>query len=120
MEERRGNPKYPYALKTILGWSLIGPKTTSKRKNCSVNFCRMSEQLLDEQVKCLRKMEELQKKIIGRGLSNYDRYALKLVSESKEFQEGHHQLTLPWRPGAPTLSSNYGYARNRLARLKKC
>ena len=119
MEERRGNPKHPYALKTILGWSLIGPRTTSKRKNCLVNFYRMSDQLLDEQVKCLWKKEELPEKIIGRGLFKQDKYALKLVSESKEFQKGHYQLALPWRPGAPTLSSNYDYARNRLARLKK-
>ena len=79
----------------------------------------MSDQLLNEQIKCLWKMEELPEKIIGRGLSKQDRYALKLVSESKEFQKGHYQLALPWRPGAPTLSSNYDYPRNRLARLKK-
>ena len=75
-KEAHGNPKHFYALKTILNWSLIGSRTSSKRKNYLVNFCRMSDQMLDEQIKCVWKMEELPLKSIDRRMSKQNKYAL--------------------------------------------
>ena len=35
-EERRGSAKEPYAVRGVLGWSVVGPRTTAQGKVCSV------------------------------------------------------------------------------------
>ena len=51
-------------------------------------------------------------------MSKNDRYALKLMQDSKRLIDGHYQLSLPWRPGAPSLKSNYPQALQRLKHLQ--
>ena len=52
-------------------------------------------------------------------MSKNDRYALKLIKDSKKFVDGYYQLGLLWRPGSPTLRSNYCQAVSRLQSLKR-
>ena len=41
LDERRGCQGQPYAIKTVLGWSMIGASAVNKsKKNCLVNFIR--------------------------------------------------------------------------------
>ena len=52
-------------------------------------------------------------------MSKEDRYALELLQNSKSVVDGHYQVALPWRPGAPQLKNNYEQARVRLSYLKR-
>jgi len=58
MEERRGNIGDPYAVRTTLGWSLIGPRPEECNsllcQNVGVNFISATKsELLDQQIECL-------------------------------------------------------------------
>ena len=120
LDERRGRPYQPYAVRTILGWSLIGSGTKNGNRNSLVNFVRKSDELLEKQVECLWKMDEVKPSgmLLEHEMSKNDRYALKLMQDSKRLIDGHYQLSLPWRPGAPSLKSNYPQALQRLKCLQ--
>ena len=52
-------------------------------------------------------------------MSKKDRYALQVMHQSKTVVDGHYQVALPWKPGAPSFMDNYGQAQVRLSYLKK-
>ena len=120
LDERHGEKSQPYAIKTVLGWSLIGCDTRNESKSFNINFIRKSDQLLQEQVECLWKLDQVPDVTsLCAEMSKNDRYALKLLDGSKNFVNGHYQFGLLWRPGAPTLTSNYPQAFSRLQNLKR-
>ena len=122
LDERRGCQGQPYAIKTVLGWSMIGASAVNKsKKNCHVNFIRKSQELSNQEIECLWRMDQLEtvSAVGGRAMSKEDRYALKTMQDSRIYDEGHHRIALPWRPGAPTLRDNFEQAATRLKPLQK-
>ena len=120
LDERHGKKGQPYAVKGVLGWSLIGCGTRSENKNFCINCVRKSDQLIQEQIQCLWKLDNVPDiTVSSSAMSKNDRYALKLMEDSKKFVDGHYQLGLLWRPGSPTLKSNYCQALSRLQSLKR-
>ena len=117
-DEIRGKPGEPYAIKTMLGWSLIGP-ATGEASEVSANFMTADESL-EQQVRSMWELERHFSTGIECQMSRNDRYALRIMKDSTVLTEdGHYQLALPWRPGAPQLESNKNQAAVRLAYLKK-
>ena len=57
-EERRESAKEPYAVRGVLGWSVVGPRTTAHGNlsegddSISVNFLNTSDDLLGSQIQC--------------------------------------------------------------------
>ena len=49
-DERRGRRKEPYAVKTLLGWTIIGLNGPRKKNSGTVNFTRRYDDMLHEQV----------------------------------------------------------------------
>ena len=119
-EERRGDHGQPYAVRTLLGWSLVGAVSGARHKNSAqVNFVRTDEDM-DQEIERLCKMDlipEASKQDVG--LSKEDKLALVKLNESKRFVNGHYQLALPWRPGAPSLNDNRIMVESRLRNLKR-
>ena len=59
-EERRGATDQPYAVRTMLGWSIGGPKFIgSQESSVSVNFVSTSEQLINSQTQCLWRLDSV-------------------------------------------------------------
>ena len=115
IDERRGNVGNLYAVRTTLGWSLVGPKSeyndgksSSFCENVGVNFVTSSKaELLEQQIECLWRLDNVSS--IFRPdvpLSKEDRYALHIMKNSKALVDGHYQLALPWKPGEPRLKDN--------------
>lgn len=50
LEERHGNRGEPYAIRTPLGWTLMGPMERSVGEDChlNVNFVRSAEALRED------------------------------------------------------------------------
>ena len=94
-EERRGSAKEPYAVRGILGWSLVGPRTnahgnlTEGGDSISVNFLNTSNDLLDSQVQCLWQFPNVMTML---PLSREDRYALQQMQQTKNVIRGHYKL----------------------------
>ena len=120
-EERRGATDQPYAVRTTLGWSIVGPKFIGNQESSvSVNFVSTSEQLINSQIECLWRLDRVpSRQSYDTSMSKEDRYALQLLQNSKSVVDGHYQVALPWRPGAPRLKNNYEQARIRLSYLKR-
>ena len=120
-EERRGATDQPYAVRTTLGWSIVGPKFIGNQESSvSVNFVSTSEQLINSQIECLWRLDRVpSRQSYDTSMSKEDRYALQLLQNSKSVVDGHYQVALPWRPGAPRLKNNYEQARVRLSYLKR-
>jgi len=123
LKERRSDITDPYAVRTKLGWSLIGPKypgDSSSTNAISVNFVNtVHENILDKQIECLWAVDNVP--AINRSvcLSKEDRYALQIMKSSKKFDDGHFEVAFPWRPGCPKLQDNQDQATSRLASLKR-
>ena len=58
LEEHRDKRGEPYALRSILGWSLLGP-ATAQRTNLPTHHVRATDLLLERQDECLWKLVEV-------------------------------------------------------------
>ena len=74
-DERYGKRSKPFAIKTFLGWSIIGGSAYIK-KTLIINFVSRADQLLQEQVQCLWKLDMVPNSYSKPGMSRNDRYAL--------------------------------------------
>ena len=117
-EERYGKRREPFAIKTFLGWSIIGGSSYSN-KTLNINFVSRADQLLQKQVECLWKLDMVPNSDSKPGMSRNDRYALDLLNNSKKQVNGHYQVKLLWKPGCPKFNSNFKQAIFRLESLRQ-
>ena len=91
LEEKKGAPGQPFAVRTRLGWSLLGATATSeRRKSAQVNFVCRSNPVQLNQIERLWKMDLiLEKPGIGVGTSKEDCLALISMNKSKRLVGGH-------------------------------
>ena len=121
LDERRESRDEPFAIKTVLGWSVIGATQGKQKKGFRVNYIRKSEyELLQKQVECLWKLDSVTSlKCPEMEMSKNDRYELHSLAQLKEFVSGDYQLPLLYNPGTPCLTSNHSHAASKLNSLKK-
>ena len=119
-EEKRGRRKQPYAVRTPLGWTLIGRLNRSSAREAQVNYIRGSQEMLSSQLKRLYDAEFSECLASSKlAISGEDRRALAILENSARLVEGHYQLALPWRYRPPSLKNNRCIALRRLHVLKK-
>jgi len=126
LEERRGNKGDPYAIRSPLGWTLIGPmeKTECKKSHFHVNFTRIvnvkPDDVLMQQVERFWRTDNAGVIPDGKiSMSVEDKRALAVMESTVKLVDGHYQLALPWREPAPKLPNNRIMAERRLELLKK-
>ena len=123
LDERRGKGKQPYALKTLLGWSLIGPTSDEVQRSPStanINFTRKGDTVLLQQLHEMWKTEFNDVTYSSEGtLSLEDKKALEIMDATVTRVDGHYQLSLPWRRSPPSLQDNRDMAEKRLKGLKR-
>ena len=116
-DERFGRRSEPFAIKTFLGCSIIGGSAYSK-KTLNINFVSRADQLLQEQVECLWKLDMVPNSDLKPGMSRNDRYAMDLLNNSKKQVNGHYQVNFLWKPESPKFNSNFKQAIFRLESLR--
>ncbi|KAL9978539.1 hypothetical protein ACROYT_G016066 [Oculina patagonica] len=106
-EIRRGARGQPYAVNTLLGWTVYGPMGEPNSDGIHVNFVRSDhEEMLSVQLeRC--------------SLSFEDQRAKQIMDESAVLVDGHYQLKLPFRHSPPCLPDSLPVAKKRLHWLKK-
>ncbi|XP_041470151.1 uncharacterized protein LOC121419759 [Lytechinus variegatus] len=122
LETRRGEPGEPYAVRTVLGWTLNGPvQGNGKRMPLSSHF--ISEEMsLDNQCKMFWSLETSDMCNINtaaKGMSVQDQEVLKLWEDNVVRSGGHYQLPIPFKEQPPPLSENRWMAQQRLESLKR-
>ena len=120
-DERRGRRKQPYAVRTPLGWTLIGRlNRSSAAKEAQVNYIRGSHEMLSSQLKRMYDAEFSDCLASSNlAMSGEDRQALAILENSARLVDGHYQLALPCRYRPPSLKNNRCVALRRLHFLEK-
>ena len=120
-DERRGRRKQSYAVRTPLGWTLIGRlNRSSAAKEAQVNYIRGSHEMLSTQLKRMYDAEFSECLASSKlAMSGEDRQALAILENSARLVDGHYQLALPWRYRPPSLKNNRCVALRRLHFLEK-
>ena len=120
LEERRGGKKQPYAIKSILGWTLSGPANSPSTEEVGVG-CFLVTDLMG-QVKKFWETDfgdSLLKSDKDVGMSVEDRRAKAIMDDTVTMSDGHYMLGLLWRSPDPYLPDNYQMAKSRLSILKR-
>lgn len=109
----------PFAVKTLLGWTVNGPLGRKGKQNSSTNRIHADVQL-DEQFRRYCDMEFNAMKLRDEWtMSQEDIKALSQIKESARMVEGHYEIALPWQKYPPDLPNNKNAALQRLELLKK-
>ncbi|CAH8508880.1 unnamed protein product [Schistosoma rodhaini] len=117
LEQRLGDRKHPSAVRTHLGWMIIGPKGASRSLH-QVLWCHCSNDILRD-IERLYNHEFEDTDTSRNGYSVEDKRALEIVSNSFKLEGGHFQVGLPWKYDRPSLPNNLELAERRLECLRK-
>ena len=116
LDERRGSPTEPVAVKTILGWTAIGPVNRHRRgRSFTSNFIKMT---LEESVERMWTTEFNDLPSQKPSMSVEDHQALDIMTSSTKKIDGHYEVSLPWKFTPPRLENNIEMAKARLRSLK--
>ena len=123
-EERRGKPKEPLAVRTLLGWTLLDPIGTTDRRETNVNFIHTDQEAITSQIQRLYNADfNVTSSVKEPIVSVEDQRAFEIMENSICKVDDHYQIALPWRHKSPCLSNNRSMAERRLRlltnRLKK-
>lgn len=130
LEQRRGRPNDPYAVRTPLGWIVLGPTTPTGRSEvanqemttvstASMNSISCDNIDLHQTLELMydREFNEVPSCRLAMSLS--DKYALARMEDSLRKMEHRYEVALPWRTDRPRLPDNRQLAQIRLEALKR-
>jgi len=134
----------PYALRSPLGWRVIGPIGGEIKPEAALNCYRtrliippdrlllesasshhlvldspVKDNFINQSLEKMYQMEFAEKKAEKISLSQEDHQFLDLMQDSINKVDGRYCLPLPFRGSAPVLPSNKAYALHRLASIKR-
>ena len=123
----------PNAVRTMLGWSLVGPtneRLATQTPEFRVNFVRSESSMLHEQMQRVydtmhKQMIQMYQQDFNEGtdsskmaMSVEDRRALAIMQDCTQLQNGHYIIPLPWKSNQVKLPRNRTMAERRLAYLR--
>ena len=117
---RRGSGEQ-YAVRTVLGWAVLGPVDAtnimcSQAKN--VNFAKYGDELPDQQMIQFLRLEDMDmNRSSKKGMSIEDQGALKRMENSVCAVGGHYEVGMLWK--SDWLPNNKQKTEARLQSLKK-
>ena len=121
LDTRIGSDSQPFAIKTPLGWVLLGPAEANSER--VINHIEVNEETTEESLEELttrlynKEFEDLCG--VAKSLSKEEMIAAEIVEQGTRSVEGRYEVPLPWRCCPPPLVDNREYARKRLYGLKK-
>ena len=118
LDKRLGGRRQPFAVKTVLGWMLLGPKV-SKKNLLSVNTTLSEE---TDIWSFLRRMYDTEFHDLGgvnKEISRNKRKAIDILERDTVYENGRYTVPLPWQETRQTLPDAMDYVRKRTQSLKK-
>ena len=116
LDVRRGAKGEPFAVKTMLGWSINGPARGHAGAKSSLFVC--SSFSAPHVVEEVSGDAGMQMHLEKREMSREDAAVLRLWEDQCELVDGHFQLPIPWRPEVD-LVNNEHLAISRLKSLQR-
>ena len=99
LDERRAGKKDPYAIQSVLGWSVIGPVDGRSSESRSVSVIHKQEL----QLKMVRKSESYDRLATRELVSSED--SVELMAEVVQVNENENMISLPWPEGYKNLTT---------------
>jgi transposase InsO family protein len=125
-ESRIGREGEPYAVRTVLGWSIFGPLgkekgKSGKRDSTHVNFIKTGEAMSEtiDQMKQFLGFENCPISSQSKGMSVEDRKALEIMEASTKKVGDQYEIGMLWRNKDVWLPDNRPVAEKRLQSLKR-
>ncbi|KAK2561737.1 hypothetical protein P5673_015113 [Acropora cervicornis] len=110
LDVRRGKPNDPIAIKSCLGWSILG----APQIQGLINLVTAQDVSLDKQLEEFWKVESYgTARPESKPLSVEDRRALKLIENSICLRDGHYQMGVLWKDDNTELPYNRSLAEAR-------
>ena len=119
LDERKGNRGEPYAVQSLLGWTVQGPVTSGECREAYVNFQQLQMDMLSEQLNIMYNQEFNDPPSNGKLMSLNDKRALKIMEDTVHMDGGHYKVALPWKHENVNLPNNKALAEARLKLLGK-
>ena len=119
LEERRGGRKQPFAIRSLLGWTLMGPATSKTVTDASMHHISVHDDPLMEQVRKFWETDFSDGKCAGVAESVEDRRAREIMENTLTMVNGHYMMGLPWRFPDSYLPNNRQVALLRLRNMKR-
>ena len=122
-EFRRGGSGEPYAVRTVLGWAVLGPVDAanimcSQPKNA--NFVKYGDELVDHQMKQFLRLEDIDiNRRSKKGMSIKDHEALKRVENSLCVVGGHYEVGMLWNSDTPLAAKQQADSRGKTTVFKE-
>ena len=113
-EVREGGPGTPYAVRTILGWTLNGPIGNGQTKNVASHFTETDNDL-QRLVERFWKIDDIGSNEPAMSIS--DQKVVSMWEQSLCIDEGHYSLDIPFKIRPPCLPDNKVIAEHRLSLL---
>ncbi|BHF58034.1 hypothetical protein SprV_0100098300 [Sparganum proliferum] len=118
VDQRLGGKREPFAVKTLLGWMLLGSSRGRQKQNAVCHCIVNQEKDVTHSIKKLYDSEFSDTSTTTASHSLEDKRALAIVRSSVTIIKGHYQLPLPWRNSTLNLPDSFQLARKRLTYLK--
>lgn len=121
-EIRKGKGNGPIAVKTPFGWTVCGKIGNSfgAKPKMRVNFATTDfERRISQQLDKLYNTEFYDSIIDEAAMSTDDVKAEKIMMDSAKRSNGHYEISLPFKDGAPSSKNNFTVASKRLGSLKR-
>lgn len=116
VRKKLGRPNEPFAVKTPLGWIVLGPLSAGRNSWREVHHIQESD--ITSQWEALYDCEFKDLEAQSETYSVEDKRAISVVENSVTFSEGHYEIALPWKI-LSKLPDNYKMAYHRLRGLQK-
>ncbi|XP_022102428.1 uncharacterized protein LOC110985607 [Acanthaster planci] len=115
LEVRHGKQGEPYAVRSVLGWTISGPLSDGTPPQVTSHFVQGT---LEAQVERFWKLDLGDMALCDSpSLTVNDKRALKIWDDSVKIVDGHYQLAIPFRADDPNLPDNKALAVKRLTEL---
>ena len=121
LEVKKGEPNEPFAIRSCLGWSILGGSIKcSKKDQFNPNDVTCGEISLSHQVKDFWQVESKPtEKLSSKSKSVEDGKAMKIIETTISKVDDHYQMAFLWRMNNPSLPFNRAAAEVRLQHPKK-
>ena len=115
LEERRGGRKEPMARKTLLGWIVLGPTSSSQ-----VTVLAAQSDPLQQQLDKIWSTDFQDTKLLDPIMSVDDKVAVKHMQDTAHIENGKWHVGIPWKMDpVKSLPNNRSMAESRLRMLKR-
>lgn len=111
----------PYAIRTLLGWTVNGPLGRKGTPKHTTNFIRSDTKLTEQFERFCNQEFNDTKTDTKATMSRKDRRALNIMEDSVQLKNNHYEIALPWKNPSSRLPNNKPLAEHvhRLKLLKR-